>query len=129
MIWKVAKGHVLRPSELRLGYAANALASWNVFLEKCEEWGCPGLLFQVGLPSALSLAAVGFGLDRCVKHYQVVRQALTREIEEILAVIPKDRVIFQVEAVIETVLALLPKWVQHLFFPEELGQMIVEAIR
>lgn len=128
MIWKVAKGHVLRPSELQLGYAANAIASWNVFLEKCDEWGCPGLLFEVGLPSALTLAAVGFGLDKCVKHYTVVREALTREIEEVLAVIPKDRVIFQVEAVIETLLSLLPKWVQHLVFPEELGQMIVEAI-
>jgi hypothetical protein len=128
MVWKVAPGHVLRPSELRLGYAANALASWNVFLEKCEEWDCPGLLFEVGLPSALTLAAVGFGLDRCVKHYQVVCEALTKEIEEVLAVIPKERVIFQVEAVIETVLSLLPKWVQHLVFPEELGQLIGEAI-
>src|SRR5690348_819340 len=128
LIWKVAPDHVLDPSDLQLGYAANALASWQVFQEKCEQWGCPGLLFQVGLPSALTLAAVAFGLDRCAKLYPVVSQALTGEIEEVLAVIPKERVIFQVEAVIETVVSLVPQWVQRLVLRRELGSLITEAI-
>src|SRR5215471_11905313 len=33
-IWKAARGHVLGPDDLRLGYAANAITSWQVFLEK-----------------------------------------------------------------------------------------------
>jgi hypothetical protein len=128
MIWKVARGHVLRADDLRLGYATAAIASWHVFLEKSAEWGRPDLKFQVGLPSALTLAAVGFGIDRCVKYYPVVRQALTREIEDILAVIPKNRIIFQIEAVIETVCSLVPQWGQWLLFPKGLGPMIVEAL-
>jgi hypothetical protein len=127
-IWKVASGHVLRPDDLRLGYAAAAITSWQVFLETCAAWDCPDLLFQVGLPSALTLAAVGFGLDRCVKYYPVVRQALTREIEDVLAVIPHNRIVFQIEAVIETVCSLVPQWGQRLLFPQGLGHMIVEAL-
>ena len=127
-IWKAVRGHVLSPEDLRLGYAANAITSWPVFLEQCAAWDCPDLLFQVGLPSALTLAAVGFGLDRCMKVYPILRQALTREIEDILAVIPKHRIIFQIEAVIETVLSLVPPWGQRLLFPQGLGSMIVEAL-
>jgi hypothetical protein len=127
-IWKVARGNVLRSDDLRLGYATAAMTSWQVFLEKCAEWDRPDLMFQVGLPSALTLAAVGFGIDRCVKYYPVVRQALTREIEDILGVIPNNRIIFQIEAVIETVCSLVPQWGQRLLFPQGLGHMIVEAL-
>jgi hypothetical protein len=126
--WKPASGHVLGPDDLRLGYAATAIASWPVFLEECAACDRPDLKFQVGLPSALSLAAVAFGLNRCVKFYPAVRQALTREIEDVLAVIPKDRVVFQIEAVIETVCSLLPRWGQRLLFRRGLGPMIVEAL-
>jgi hypothetical protein len=114
---------------LQLGYANAAIASWQVFREKSAQMDRPDdLLFQVGLPSALTLAAMGFGVDRCVKYYPVLRQALTREMEDILAVIPKNRIIFQVEAVIETVFSLLPTWGQRLLFPQGLGPMIVEAL-
>jgi hypothetical protein len=128
MIWKVAIGNVLRADDLRLGYATAAITSWKVFLEKSAEWDHPNLMFQVGLPSALTLAAVGFGIDKCLKYYPVVRQAMTREIEDILEVIPSKRVIFQIEAVIETVCSLVPQWGQRLLFPKGLGLMIVEAL-
>jgi hypothetical protein len=127
-IWKVARGHVLRPEDLRLGYATAAISSWHVFLEKTAEGDRPDLMFQVGLPSALTLAAVGFGMDKCLKYYPVVRQALTREIEDMLAVIPPNRIIFQIEAVIETLASLLPRWGQRLLFPKGLGHMIVEPL-
>jgi hypothetical protein len=40
-IWKVARGHVLRSDDLRLGYAPAAITSWQVFLEKVLEGTAP----------------------------------------------------------------------------------------
>ncbi|SEH01090.1 hypothetical protein SAMN05444920_11920 [Nonomuraea solani] len=102
-IFKVRRGHRLRPGALRLGTAQAAGESYAVFKQVRAEHRLDGVAFQVGVPSDLDLALFSFGPARALALRRAFREALAREMREIAAWGGRD-VLFQIEVPAELVM-------------------------
>lgn len=85
-----------------LGYADAAIESFAVFQRLADEGVIPpGVRFQVGLPSPLSVASIYIVPPSRALFEQAYSRAMGRELERILAAIPAEKLAIQWEAAVE----------------------------
>ena len=84
-----------------LGYADAAIESFAVFQRLADGVIPPGVRFQVGLPSPLSVASIYIVPPSRALFEQAYGRAMGRDLERILAAIPADRLAIQWEAAVE----------------------------
>lgn len=85
-----------------LGYAAAALESWTVFERLADEGVVPeGTRFQVSLPTPAAVVGAYFGPDQQAAVEPSYARALYRELGEILALVPHDRLAIQWDTAVE----------------------------
>jgi hypothetical protein len=100
---RVADG--VDPASIRfppLGYAAAAEDSYAVFRRLREEGTIPpGTRFQVSLPTPLAVVGAFFPADQRAAIEPVYRDALYRELDDILATIPHEDLAIQWDNAVE----------------------------
>ena len=84
-----------------LGYADAAIESFAVFQRLADGVIPPGVRFQVGLPSPLSVASIYIVPPSRALFEQAYGRAMARELDRIVAAIPADRLAIQWEAAVE----------------------------
>ncbi len=85
-----------------LGYAEAAIDSFAVFRELANENViAPGVRFQVGLPTPLSVASIYIVPPSRALFEEAYGRAMGLELDRILAAIPADRLAIQWEAAVE----------------------------
>jgi hypothetical protein len=88
-----------------LGYGEFALESWATFKRLRDAGGIPaGTRFQVSLPSTVS-AIDGFfeSADDRERAHRAYEQAIAKNVQEILAVVPAEDILFQIDFCIEVI--------------------------
>jgi len=100
---RVADG--VDPASIRfpaLGYAAAALESYEVFRRLRDEGIVPeGVRFQVSLPTPVAVVGAFFPEDQRAAIEPVYRDALFSEIDEIVAIIPREDLAIQWDVAVE----------------------------
>jgi hypothetical protein len=85
-----------------LGYAAAALESYEVFRRLRDEGVvAPGTRFQVSLPTPLAVVGAFFPEEQRAAIEPVYRDAMYRELDEILAAIPHEDLAIQWDNAVE----------------------------
>ncbi len=85
-----------------LGYTDAAIDSFKTFDRLTADGAiAPGVRFQVGLPTPLSVASIYVVPPSRTLFEQAYGRAMGKELERILAVIPADRLAIQWEAAVE----------------------------
>jgi len=85
-----------------LGYAEAALASYEIFRGLREEGVvAPGVRFQVSLPTPLAVVGAFFPAEQRAAVEPVYRDALFRELDDILAAIPHQDLAIQWDNAVE----------------------------
>ncbi|MBT2483565.1 MULTISPECIES: hypothetical protein [unclassified Microbacterium] len=89
---RIAEGAAAEALELPpLGYASAAIESYAIFVRLREEGAVPaGIRFQVSLPTPLAVISSFFHGDDRAAIEPVYTAAILRELDEILAAIPRD---------------------------------------
>ncbi|MFZ0128235.1 MAG: hypothetical protein WB808_05245 [Candidatus Dormiibacterota bacterium] len=95
-VFRVRRGHTLRPETLDFGHVTAFEANWPAFLKVREEQQNPALAFQSGVPGDLDMALFTLGPLGVLRHRSAFRRATLREIREIHRRGGKD-VVFQIE--------------------------------
>jgi hypothetical protein len=121
---------------LKLGYGQFALESWKTFKRLRDAGEIPaGTRFQVSLPSTSS--AIDFFFESAEDRKRArhaYEQAIAQNVEEILAVVPAEDILFQIDFCNEVIdLAVgdetyLPFWNEHTY-AEKLEGHLAELTR
>jgi hypothetical protein len=121
---------------LDLGYGRYALESWETFKRLRDEGTIPaGTRFQVSLPATVS-AIDGFfeSADDRERARRAYEKAIAKNVQEILAVVPGDDILFQIDFCLEVIdLAVgdetwYPFWEDHTY-AEKLNRHLTELTR
>jgi len=113
-LFRVKRGHRLRPEVIDLGYARFFRESFPLFEELTAASDLGDIPFQVGIPSAFDLALFTFGPRGAFRQRRAYTEATLREIREIHAE-AANRVVFQIEVPAELVfVARMPSPLQPL---------------
>jgi hypothetical protein len=113
-VYRIKKGHQLRPESLDFGLVATFDAGYPVFERVRQESGRPDLSFQVGVPGDFDMALFTLGPLGAFTKRRPFTEATVREIEAIHAKAGDD-VVFQIEVPAELVfVAQMPAPIQPL---------------
>ncbi|WP_227982327.1 hypothetical protein [Nocardia spumae] len=102
-VYRVPRGVEFRGDDIDLGYLREAEEAWPIFERLRAEYDRPDLALQLGMPTALTLAAIALGPKGAISRRQAFLEATVRDVAAIRE-LAGDDVVIQLEATAELVL-------------------------